>query len=384
MVISTARVAKNLYETLGVARSASEDEIRKAYRKLARKHHPDVNPGNKAAEDRFKEISSAYEVLSDKEKRKAYDDFGEDALRGGFDAEKARAYKDWSAGRQQTGRPFAAEEQDFDLGDLFGGGFGGFGGAGAGRGRAANAGLRGDDLRAQIEVDFMQALDGVELTVTVPTRVRCSICSGTGDQPGSTPTTCPTCRGSGKAPIVQGPLRLVSTCRTCSGSGKTTPPCTACGGNGEVGSEEPTKVRIPPGADDGSRLRVAGKGAPGIGGGPPGDLIIETKVRPHPFFRREGLNLKLALPVTLGEALGGATVEVPTPGGPVKLTIPAKSQAGQRLRLRERGVKRGSERGDLYVELEVRLPDGDAPELVAAARAAESAYSKPVREGLKR
>ena len=378
-------MAKDLYEALGVSKTATDDQIRKAYRKLARKHHPDVNPGNKKAEESFKEIAAAYEVLSDAKKRKAYDEFGEDSLRGGFDPEKARAYREWSSGRERAGRPFEDESQEFDLGDIFGsGGFGGFGAAtgGAARGWARRAATRGEDILARVDVDFVQALHGIELEVAVPQRETCPTCHGSGDAPGAKPTTCPTCKGSGKEQLVEGPMRMTITCRTCGGSGKLTPPCPTCHGEGEIMTEQPVKIRVPPGADEGSRLRVAGKGAPGHGG-PPGDLIIEMHVRPHPFFRREGLDLHLRLPVTLSEALAGAGVEVPTPQGSVKLTIPPKSQSGAKLRLRERGVVRGGKKGDLYVELDVRLPDEDAPGLVEAARAADTAYSRPLREGIK-
>ena len=375
-------MAKDLYETLGVAKTASEADIRKAYRKLARKHHPDVNPGNKKAEDHFKEVASAYEILSDPKKRKAYDEFGQESLRGGFDPDKARAYQEWSQSRERAGRPFAAETQDFDLGDL-GDVFGGFGDGGArGGARRRAAGLRGEDILARVDVDFIQALRGVELEVALPQRETCSTCHGSGDAPGTKPKTCPTCKGTGKQQLVDGPMRMNIPCQTCGGSGQLATPCPTCHGEGEIMTEQPVKIRVPPGADEGSRLRVAGKGAPGHGG-PPGDLIIETHVKPHPYFRREGLDLHLRLPVTLAEALAGASVEVPTPQGPVKLTIPPKSQTGTRLRLRDRGVKRGDKVGDLFVDLEVRLPENDAPELVEAARAATSAYARPVREGIK-
>lgn len=383
-------MAKDLYQILGVARTASDADIRKAYRKLARKHHPDVNPGNKKSEDHFKEVAAAYEVLSDETKRKAYDEFGDEALRSGFDPNKARSYREWQSGRERAGRPRTGEtsDEDFDLGDLgdlFGGfGAGGFGsGFGAGGARRARApSQRGEDILARVDVDLAQALRGIELEVAVPQRESCPTCHGSGDAPGAKPQTCPTCKGSGKEQLVEGPMRMTIACRTCGGSGKLTEPCPTCHGEGEIMTEQPVKIRVPPGADEGSRLRVPGKGAPGHGG-PPGDLIIETHVRPHPFFRREGLDLHLRLPVTLGEALAGASVEVPTPQGSVKLTIPPRSQSGARLRLRERGVQRGDKRGDLFVELDVRLPDQDAPGLAEAARAAESAYAQPVREGIK-
>lgn len=302
---------KDLYEVLGVSKTATEDEIRAAYRKLARKHHPDVNPGNKAAEARFKEISAAYEVLVDAEKRKLYDEFGHEGLRGGFDPEQARAYKTWQSRRGATGSPFQEEVYDFgDLGDLFGraGGF---------RRRPA----RGEDVIAVVELDLPQALQGSEITVRIP-------------------------------------------------------------GDGQ-GAGEPVTVRIPKGAEDGSRLVVKGRGAPGSNNAPPGDLIIETRVREHPYFRRDGLDLHLDLPVTLDEAYNGAEVEVPTPDGPVKLRVPPRSQQGQELRLRGKGVTRGERHGDLYVKLNVRLPEKQDEELAKAARQADAAYEKPVREGIR-
>jgi curved DNA-binding protein len=300
---------KDLYASLGVAKTASEAEIRSAYRKLARKHHPDVNPGNKDAEAHFKEISAAYDVLSDAEKRKLYDEFGHEGLRGGFDPEQARAYRTWQDRRSTTGSPFSEEVYDFsDLGDLFGGG--GF------RRRAA----RGEDVIAIVELDLAQAIRGTEITVRVPA------------------------------------------------------------GDGRAGDGEPVTVRIPKGAEDGSRLVVKGRGAPGPGNAPPGDLIIETRVRRHPHFRRDGLDLHLELPVTLDEAYNGAEVTVPTPDGSVKLRIPPGSQQRQELRLRAKGVTRGDRRGDLYVTLDVRLPDKDDAELAEAMRRAR--YGKPVREGI--
>lgn len=302
---------KDLYEVVGVSKTATEDEIRAAYRKLARKHHPDVNPGNKDAEARFKELSAAYEVLVDAEKRKLYDEFGHEGLRGGFDPEQARAYKTWQNRRGTTGSPFQEEVFDFgDLGDLFGG-------AGGFRRRPA----RGEDVIAVVELDLPQALQGSEITVRVP--------------------------GEGR------------------------------------GAGEPVTVRIPKGAEDGSRLVVKGRGAPGSNNAPPGDLIIETRVREHPYFRRDGLDLHLGLPVTLDEAYNGAEVEVPTPDGPVKLRVPPRSQQGQELRLRGKGVTRGERHGDLYVKLDVRLPEKEDEALAKAARQAREAYSKPVREGLR-
>ncbi len=296
---------RDLYELLGVPKTATETEIRSEYRKLARKHHPDVNPGDKGAEAKFKEISAAYEVLSDAEKRKLYDEFGEEGLRGGFDPEQARTYRKWQDGRNRTGRPFSEEVHDFDFGDFFG------------NASPFRSGPRqGEDVVGLVELDLAEALRGKEVSFRLPS------------------------------------------------------------------SDEPITVRIPRGAEDGSRLVVKGRGAPGEGNAPPGDLIIETRVRAHPHFRREGLDLTLTLPVTLDEAYNGAEVDVPTPDGSVRLRIPPRSQQGQTLRLKGKGVTRGTKQGDLYAVLDVRLPQKEDPELAAALARTKTAYEKPVREGV--
>ena len=314
---------KDLYALLGVSKSASADELRRAYRKLARTHHPDMNPDNKVAEERFKEISSAYDTLSNPEKRTLYDEFGAQGIREGFDAEKAREYQRWTTGRQGGGggggggagnpfvggQPFGGQGGGFDLGDLFGDFFGGHGGP---RPRAG----QGRDLLARVEIDFAQSLRGCEITL----------------------------------------------------------PMTGA---------DPVTVRIPPGADNGSKLRVGGRGEPGTGGGAPGDLVIETHVKPHPFFSRNGLDVILRLPVTLDEAYNGATLEIPTPSGSVNLRIPPRSQQGARLRLRGKGVQRGKKSGDLYVDVDVRLPDNDDASVAEAMRSVSHGYSKPVRQDVR-
>lgn len=304
-------MAANLYETLGVKRDASVEDIRKAYRKLARKHHPDVNPGNRVSEDKFKAISAAYEVLSDAKRRAEYDEFGDAALQGGFDAAKAREYAQWQRGggngarRGGGGGGFRnGGPVDFDFAELFN----------RARGQSQAPG-RGQDIHAVFQMDLRQAVEGAEVSVEVPE---------------------------------QGTVR----------------------------------VRIPPGADNGSVIRLAGRGSPGQRGGPPGDLVIETEVRPHPVLRREGLDLYLKLPVTIEEAYNGATIEVPTFEGSVMLKIPARSQNGARLRLRGKGIARKTTRGDFFVELELRLPDQKDDTLAEALRASTRAYSKPVRDGL--
>ena len=293
----------SLYETLGVAKDAKPEAIRAAYRKLARKHHPDVNPDNKDAEEKFKKISAAYDVLSDEKKRKAYDEFGDASLQGGFDPDKAREYQRWQGTRQQQQRQgFQEGPIEFDFSELFG--------------RAQRRGpVRGQDLAATIQIELRQAIEGAEFTADIPG---------------------------------QGPVR----------------------------------VRIPPGADTGSTLRVPGKGSPGRGG-PPGDLVIEVEVLPHPRLRRDGLDLYLALPVTLDEAYNGASVDVPTFDGSIALKIPPRSQNRAKLRVKGRGVPKKDSRGDLYVELDVRLPDKQDDALAEALRASKAAYSTPVREELK-
>ncbi|HEX4420895.1 MAG TPA: DnaJ C-terminal domain-containing protein [Kofleriaceae bacterium] len=302
-------MAANLYETLGVKKDASADEIRKAYRKLARKHHPDVNPDNRAAEDKFKAISTAYEVLSDDKKRADYDEFGDDALHGNFDAARARAA---AASASAHGR--------WPRNPRSGGGFDPFGGAGgfsdvADMFNRRRGPSRGQDIHAMFQMDLRQAVEGAEVSVEVPE---------------------------------QGTVR----------------------------------VRIPPGADTGSVIRLAGRGQPGDRGGPPGDLVIETEVRPHPVLRREANDLYLTLPVTLDEAYNGASVDVPTFDGTVVLKIPPRSQNHARLRLRGKGIARKSTRGDLFVELDVRMPDQPDDDLAAALKASTAAYAKPVRDDL--
>ncbi len=300
-------MADSLYDKLGVAKTATADEIRSAYRKLARKHHPDVNPGDKQAEETFKGVSAAYEVLSDDKKRKAYDEFGDASLQGGFDPDKAREYAKWQNTRSQRSSSFddGGGPVEFDFADLFGGGFGG--------GRQQPRGPRkGRDLVAQVQIELRQAIEGAEMTADIP--------------------------GQG-----------------------------------------PTRIRIPKGADTGSTLRVPGKGSPGANGGPPGDLVIETVVAPHPHLRRDGLDLYLKLPVTLAEAYVGGSIDVPTFEGTVALKLPPRSQNSAKLRLRGKGVPRGDKRGDMIVELDVRLPDQADEALAAALQAAAGAYSNPVR-----
>ncbi len=371
--------SKDLYKLLGVERTASKDDIRKAYRKLARKHHPDINPNDAEAEQRFKEISAAHDVLSDPDKRKLYDEFGEASLQGGFDPEQARAYRDWNQ-RAAAGGAAPGRGMHFDIDDL-GDLFGDSGGFGRATGARRTRPVRGDDLRVDVELDFEESLRGKEIKLQVPTVQPCATCHGNGEKPGSQ-QTCPSCHGAGRRKVAEGPMQFMVSCPTCGGEGKVGTPCPTCDGTGNRVGEDSFTVRIPPGAEDGSRLTISGRGGPGLHGGPRGDLVIITHVRPHPHVRREGLDLYLELPLTLEEAYSGASIELPTPSGPVKLKVPPHSQSGSRLRLAGKGVRRKDQRGDLYAELVVRMPDRASDELAQALKEAQKLYTKPVREGL--
>jgi DnaJ-class molecular chaperone len=297
-------MAESPYVTLNVAETADAEEIKKAYRKLARQHHPDLNPGDAAAEANFKRISAAHEILSDDAKRKAYDEFGDASLQSGFDADKAREYTRWQESRQRRTSGFGNAEGtvDFDLSEFF-------------KRQAPGGPRRGRDLHTSIEIDLRQAIEGMELTADLPN-------------------------------------------------------------HGTV------HVRIPRGADSGDTLRARGKGSPGHDGGQAGDLLIEAIVRPHPFVRRQGLDLYLTLPVTLNEAYNGASVSVPTFDGSVVLKIPPGTKQHATLRLRGKGVERKDQRGDMFVEVDVRMPDIADDALGAALTATDKLYTTPIREEL--
>ena len=344
---------RDYYEILGVERGASQDDIRKAYRKLARKYHPDINPGNKDAENKFKEISVANDALSDPAKRKLYDEFGEAGLASGFDAEKARSYRQW---QQQSSRAGGAYEFEMDdLGDLFGGVGGMFGT----RGRPQTRPMRGQDIETSMEIDFLDAVRGFQTSLMLQLPVVCETCHGSGTKPGSAPMTCPECRGSGRKSVVQGPLQFDQTCPRCLGTGQLPgDPCATCKGAGRILRAETIRVNVPPGAETGKRIRLRGKGEAGVRGGPPGDLYIVPHINLHPLLTRFGRDLTMELPITVGEAIHGATVEVPTPAGAVKVKIPPGAQSGQRLRIRGKGVPAHgtSSAGDFYLRLMVRVP----------------------------
>ncbi|HXW55062.1 MAG TPA: molecular chaperone DnaJ [Candidatus Cybelea sp.] len=347
---------QDYYELLGVPRKASAKEIRAAYRKLARKYHPDLNPGDKSAEEKFKQIQEAYDVLSDTKKRQMYDQFG---------------FHVPGPGGPPPGAEYGGSPQDvhFDFGGFD------FGGAGAGGGtsfrdlfsqffRGANAARAtaeqepGTDLEFQIDISFAEAMHGAVKRLNITRLDVCPVCHGTGAAPGDE-KVCPTCGGSGQVTQVSGKMRFQITCSRCGGTGKLRSVCRNCGGEGRVPRVDSLEVRIPPGAKTGSRVRVAGRGNAGLHGGPPGDLYIITNVQPHPFFERRGDDLYTVVPVTVAEASLGAKVEVPTIDGRAQVRIPPGTNSGKKLRLREKGAPsagRQGKRGDQIVEVQVVVP----------------------------
>ena len=338
------RTGKNLYEVLGVAKNASADEIKKAYRQLARKYHPDKNPGDAAAEERFKEVQGAYDVLSDPEKRKQYDAFGSTDGRGpgpgGFNVD---------FGDVQFG----------DLGDLLGGLFG-RGGGRRGGGRSEPRGRRGADVEVEVSLSFDDALKGVETTIPVSLESACRECNGSGAKPGTAPKVCPECRGRGVVAESQGLFALSQPCPRCRGNGTVIEdPCPRCKGSGRERRTRRFKVQIPPGVKEGTRIKLRGKGEAGFGGAPAGDLFVITRVEPSRLYRRRGdADLEIDVPITYTEATLGATVEVPTPDGRVSLKVPAGTQDEKLLRIKGRGATRlkGSGRGDLIARVKVTVP----------------------------
>lgn len=369
---------RDYYKILGVQRGASKDDIRNAYRKLARKYHPDLNPGNKEAESKFKDLSVAYDVLSDEKKRKLYDEFGEAGLAAGFDAEKAHTYEQWRQQSARAGGPQAFDTDD--LGDLFGGLGNIFR-----RGPRAPAGpQRGADIESSMEIDFLDAVRGFQTAITLERPVSCDVCHGSGTKAGTAPAACPQCAGSGSVAVAQGPLQFRQTCPRCFGSGKLPgDPCTVCGGSGRVMRAETIRVNIPPGAEPGKRIRLRNKGEAGIRGGPAGDLFITPRIRPHPLLTRAGRDLSMDLPITVSEAVRGANIDVPTPLGTIKVKIPAGAQSGQQLRIKGKGVAAHGQTnaGDLYLRLMVRVPDEDLADEVI--NKLDHAYREDVRKNVR-
>jgi molecular chaperone DnaJ len=334
---------RDYYEVLGVNRDASDEDIKKAYRKLAMKHHPDRNPDDKTAEEKFKEAKEAYEVLSDADKRAAYDQFGHDGVNpqggpGGFGG-----FGGGGAG-------------GFDFSDIFEGIFGGAAG-GAGRGRS-NV-YRGADLRYNLEITLEDAARGTETKIRIPTLEECETCHGSGAKPGTEPTTCPTCQGHGQVRMQQGFFSIQQTCPRCHGSGKIiADPCGTCHGQGRVKKHKTLSVKIPSGVDEGDRIRLAGEGEAGVNGGPTGDLYVMIHLKEHPLFKRDGDDLHCEMPVSFATAALGGEVEIPTLDGHARLKVAPETQSGQVLRMRGKGIKgvRSNAPGDLYCHVVVETP----------------------------
>jgi molecular chaperone DnaJ len=378
-------MARDLYEILGVSRDASQEQIKKAYRKLARKWHPDINPDNKEAEQKFKDISAAYDCLGNKEKRKRYDEFGEEGLRTGFDADKAREYQKWSSSFQQEGRAGARQQgfgqyQSYEdiFGDMFGftGGRGGFG-----TGRSTG----GRDIEHDMAIDMISALKGFETELSMQKIKACPGCQGTGTDPDSSMTSCSACGGSGRLNVAEGPIHFTKPCPQCKGHGRTGSPCTGCGGTGQVIGTETIKVVIPRGVREGSKVRVAGKGEPGMNGGKPGDLYLIIHVKEHPLLKRKGDDLHMEVPVTVREAMAGGTIAIPTVEGQVRVKVPPGSQSGQTLKLKGKGAVnlKTKQRGDLMVKLVVKVPRTDDREILEAAEKMDGFYEEDLRGGIK-
>lgn len=367
---------EDYYKILGVGRKATQEEIRKAYRRLARKYHPDVNPGDKSAEEKFKQISEANDILSDEKKREVYDKFGsysdnlrDAAERGAGAAGPGTGGFDFDWGSVFTGGGGATAGQSAGGGASFKDIFSDLFSSGASQAQERPQPRRSADIELPLSISFEESINGLTTNINVRRSEVCARCNGAGEAPGATPVTCGNCNGTGKISSGGGFLRFDQPCPVCNGTGKRRPPCPVCSGKGVVPKFETVKVRIPAGVDTGSRVRVAGKGESGRMGAPPGDLYIVTNVAPHKIFTRKGDNIHCTIPITLPEAALGAKIEVPTVSGKAQLRIPPGTQSGQVFRLKEKGAPslRGSTRGDQYVEVKIVLPkiiDEDSKELL--------------------
>ncbi|MEM9063139.1 MAG: molecular chaperone DnaJ [Pseudomonadota bacterium] len=339
---------RDYYDVLGVAKSASDDEIKKAYRKKARELHPDSNSDNPKAEEQFKEANEAYDILKDPQKKAAYDQFGHAAVDGSMGGGGGR-----SAGGGDFGSAFSDVFEDL-FGDFMGGG-------GGGRGRGQQRARRGADLRYNLKVSLEEAFTGKQATIQVPGSENCSSCNGTGAEGGAQPQTCPTCQGHGKVRAQQGFFTIERTCPTCQGQGQIIKnPCRNCAGAGQVRKERALNVQVPPGVETGTRIRLAGEGEGGPRGGAPGDLYIFIDVAGHQIFERDGVNLFCRIPVPMTKAALGGDIEAPTlDGGKTRVKVPEGVQSGKQLRLRGKGMpalQRAGQFGDLYIELAVETP----------------------------
>ena len=334
---------KDLYDVLGVNRDANDEDIKKSYRKLAMKYHPDRNPDSKDSEEKFKEAKSAYEILSEPEKRRAYDAYGHAGINP-----------------QGGGGPGSEGMGGFSeaFGDIFGEIFGGRGG------RGGQQVYRGADLRYNMDITLEQAARGTETKIRIPSLDECATCKGTGAKPGTQPKTCHTCNGQGQVRMQQGFFSIQQTCPTCHGNGKViADPCVPCSGSGRIKNHKTLSVKIPSGVDDGDRIRLSGEGEAGMNGGPPGDLYVVVQLKPHAVFQREGADLHCEMPISFTIAALGGDIHIPTLDGEAKIKIPAETQSGQVFRLRGKGIRpvRQTSAGDLMchvvVETPVRLTD---------------------------
>jgi len=358
---------RDYYEVLGVNKSANKDEIKKAYRKLAVKHHPDKNKGDKISEEKFKEASEAYHVLSDEKRKTNYDQFGHAAFQGGG----------------QGG--FGNFDFSSSFSDIFEDVFGDFGFGSSGQSRRGRSNNRGNDLRYDISIDLNDAFTGTEEKINYTTYKKCKTCSGSGAKPGSKPSACSYCGGQGKVRSSQGFFTIQQTCPECSGEGeKITNPCSNCSGAGKIQSNESVSVKIPKGVDDGTRIRIAGKGEAGSKGGVNGDLYLFVSVEPHNIFKRSEENLYYELPISFTDAALGATVEVPSiDGGKTKIKIPSGTQSGKQLRLKEKGmpVLKRNIFGDLYIRIVTEVPTSltkRQKELLTEFKTLEDTKSNPL------
>ena len=344
---------RDYYEVLGVGKTADEKELKAAYRKLAKQLHPDANPGDKTAEAKFKEISEAYDVLKDPQKKAAYDRFGHQAFEGGMGGGRG-------PGGAGFGPEFTSSMSDI-FEDLFGDFMGGQRGRQGGqRGRGGGGAARGADLRYNMEISLTEAFTGKSAQIRVPSSVTCEVCNGSGAKAGSSPKTCATCGGAGAVRSQSGFFTVERTCPTCQGRGQViSDPCGNCGGQGRTTKERTLSVNIPAGVEDGTRIRLANEGEAGLRGGPAGDLYIFLSVRPHEFFQRDGADLFCKVPVSMTAAALGGEIEVPTiDGKKARVTIPEGTQAGKQFRLKSKGmpVLRSSQSGDMYIQVSVETP----------------------------
>src|SRR5712691_4122897 len=338
-------MSQDYYELLGVSRTAGAEDIKKAFRKLAMQHHPDRHSGDKGSEKKFKDLTHAYDVLKDPEKRAAYDRYGPAAFEGG-------------AGPGGPGGPFHG--QGFDFGTVFGDIFEEMFGANGARGRGGRGDTRGQDLRFNLEITLEQAYAGTEATVRVPSSVACEVCHGSGAEPGSKPQQCQTCHGRGRIRAQQGFFTVERTCPACHGVGHVIDkPCRSCAGQGRVRRDKTLKVNIPAGVEDGTRIRLSGEGEAGTRGGPAGDLYVFLSVRHHQLFEREGADVHCRVPISMVQATLGGNIDVPTLDGKMaRINIPAGAQGGHQFRLRGKGmpIVRSAQRGDMYIEINVETP----------------------------